>query len=134
MSDNDAKFTKLESIYKAIYNECESKLYYPPDDYQRIFQKIIHTSSTLFYSALRQLRRQNPLPNFNNKDLSIENIQALLLNIYNIIAGTDYPNVMEQKIKQLIKDYKLNPEELLIANPSDEKEYLRTQILLNETL
>lgn len=134
MSENNVKLGKLEIIYEAIYNECESRLFYPPDDYQRIFQKIIHTSSTLFYNALRLVRKQKPLPNFSENDLNIENIQALLTKIHNIVSGEDYPNVMEQKIKQLITSYKLNPDKLLISTPSDEKEYLRAQILLNETL
>lgn len=130
MSDIGTKLKKIKTIHEAIYGECEKRLFYSPNDYQRFFQKIMNSSSNLSYNAMHLLKNQKTLPNFYEKNLSVENIQSLLIAIYNIVSNDDYPNVMEQKIRKLISGYKLNIDDLLITIPSDEKEYIKTKITL----
>lgn len=134
MSDTESISKRLEELYTSIYIECEGRLYYPPNEYQHIFQKIIRASSTLFHNALKRTQHHNVLMKTPDNYLTAERTVEFMQNIYHIIQDIDYPNIMEDKIRQLLQDNSLNPDDFLISNPSDEQEYIKAKILLNDAL
>lgn len=122
---------QFENIYQAIYKECESNLYYPPENYQRIYQKILYAASTLYYSGVRIFHHQNILFTASDKCCTKESILELLTKIYCLITEINLPTTTEQKIQQLIEDYHLVSNELLIPYPSMEQEHFKIQTILN---
>ncbi len=131
MTSKPNEMTMLENIYKAIYNECERRLYYPPESNQQIYQKILNAATTLYYNGLKSLKHADESLRLSEKEFTAQRIIEFLDSMHQIITDIDFPQTTEMKIKQLIKNYGLNSDELLIPTPSIEEDYLKTQIILN---
>lgn len=124
---------QLELINSYIQDECSEYVFYKPKSNMRIFCRIKNASDTLFNNALRLIRNQYPIIK-SSSSLTLEQTQKLMFQMYKLLLSTDFPAIIEDKIKKLMHDdFGLNPNELLKDYPSANETYIETYRLLHGT-
>ena len=105
----DDKLKNIETIYKAIYHECEISLC-DIESYDHNFSKrIVNISSMLFNYAFNHPKSDlfTDLP-----DMSIDRVKTILKSIYEIITGIYFYSEKEQKFKELLEEHSLDNKKL----------------------
>lgn len=130
--DNLCLIRQIELINDYILEECQENLFYAPRSNSCVFERIRNASMMLLNNATRLLRNQSPLIKSKAAPLTLEKTKELMFKMYKIIMISDFPIIKENKIKKVMEnEFAVNPNELLLENPSDEIEEKKVHIILN---
>ncbi|MBO5037971.1 MAG: hypothetical protein J6C85_00735 [Alphaproteobacteria bacterium] len=121
----------IKQLNTCISDICEENIYDTQNLYHKTYEKIKNASDTLLNNAMRLSRGQQGLIKTSDKALTLTDIKALMTNIYQTMASVDFLKNKEKEIRTCILEYHINPEDILVAMPSNKIQYLNAKTLLD---
>lgn len=125
---------QLEKIKQYIHNECGENLYDTSAANHLAYEKFENASLALFYNALYLYHNQPPTIITSQNPLTLTDTEELLFKIYQTLVSTDFVDIKENKIRQYIKSFNINPDDILTTNPEYEDEEVKIKNLLSGAL
>lgn len=123
---NSKTFHSIEQLNNIISGCCLDGILDKSDMRYQLYHKIRNLTLVLQSTALRLTLRKSPL--FSPK-LSLEQIKDLMVKIYEIVSQKNIEET-EDNIKQLIRDYSLDLDELWFDDPTADEEKQQLQDIL----
>ncbi|MBP3687577.1 MAG: hypothetical protein J6J35_04330 [Alphaproteobacteria bacterium] len=121
----------LEYMNTGISEICEEHIFEEQAFYHKTYEKIKNASDSLLNNAMRLSRGQSLLIKSTDKMLTLQDIDTLMLKIYQTMVSPKLVKTKEKEIRNYLTQYHINPESILLATPSKEEQYFNAQTLLN---
>lgn len=121
--DNNDVILQIEHTHKFIQNICLDFLGDDSAYYNNTYKRIANANEILFNDAAKINRNQTS--KFN---LSLEDIQRILLNILNTLLSCDNAYSKEKNIAKILADDNLKPDLFLFLDTWDDFQFDKLQI------
>ena len=103
----------IEQLNTAVSEICEESIYDKQNLYCKTYEMIKNVSDMLLYNAMRMNRGQSGIIKKSDKDLTLEDIKALMTKIYSTMSSVDFLKNKEKEIRTYISEAHINPKDIL---------------------
>ena len=114
--ENNTFLKDIELIYEYICSECCGNIYYTVERNRRIFLRIRNAVDTLYENAKYQVLRNKIVETDEFPDLTLQTTREILIQIYTAITQPDFAPNVEQKIRDDLQKFNINPDKLLVLH------------------